>query len=277
MIVICRRTLSPPISPPFDPPIDTANKQSMSSNETKCNMAESENKNRVLFTLPNDEKEMNCCSAQNSDLGASDASSSSMKSSDGYLPTNEPTSSSSDSDIVFSSDEDVSSEDVEETIDFIRQKQGILKRASSVLFDHEETYDAATAKATSRMVETESRQNSIWMQAKRVIPQKKVPPRRLNLRRNASGPKRGGKKPLQPNPRDPTINLGKVGHVASSNFEESELSEGGDNDTTDGLPEVAFPQGQWMAQALIRSSSTDDNVVPECRSRCHPRKRLDDL
>ena len=213
-------------------------------------------KSQVMFTGV-DRNEIKSGTAENSDNTTSDASSSSMKSSDGYLPTNEPTSnSSSDSDIIFSSDDD--SEDVEETIDFIRQKQGILKRAASVLFDHEETYDAATARTTSRMAEAETKPGNIWAQAKRVVPQKKTSPRRVNMRRSTGGPNRGERKTVKPNPRHPNIQLGEVAQVASSKFDNSAPSEEDESSdgAVDGLPEVAFPQSQWMAKALIRSSST---------------------
>ena len=207
--------------------------------------------------------------AEHSDMTASDTSNSSDKSSDGYLPTTEPTSSSSDSDIMFSSDEDDAfSEDMEETIDFIRQKQGILKRAAGVLFDEEEIYNASTAKRTSHMTEAENPSSSIWEQAKRLVPQKKVPPKWTNIRRNFVENRRGEKKMLQPNPRDPAINLGDVGHVDSAVYDRSESSEESDNDDMDELPEVAFHQGQWMAQALIRSSSTFVSDQPSNPADC---------
>ena len=209
------------------------------------------------------------CNAESSDVTTSDSSSSSMKSSDGYLPTTEPTSSSSDSDVVFSSDEDdLSSEDVEETIDFIRQKQGILKRAAGVLFDQEEIYDASTAKETSQMAEAETPPTSIWAQAKKLLPQKKAPPKRGNIKRSAIVNRRGEKKTVQPNPRDPTIMLGGVGHVDSGVYDDDESSQEAENDTPDGLPEVAFPQGQCMAQALIRSSSSFVSSKPSNPADC---------
>lgn len=204
----------------------------------------------------------------------SDLSSSSDRSClDGYLPTNGPTSSSSsESDIQFSSDEDGWSEEgVEETIDFIRKKQAILKRAVDVLFDQEEDYDAATARATSRMEHAVLPPGSLWTQAKRVNPQKKNPSKgAAPSRRSTCGPNRGEKKTVQPNPRDLQINLGEVGHVSSGSFDQNAASaDDRDTDTSDGLPEVAFAQGQWMAQALIRCFSTFPTNTPadpnECR------------
>ena len=206
-------------------------------------------------------------SAESSDLTPSDASMTSLKSSDGYLPTNDPTS-SSESDLLFSSDEDASSEDVEETIDFIRQKQGILKRAASVLFDQEETYDAATARATSRITEPVNCPGSVWAQAERIVPQKRTPMRRINMRRNTSGPNRGAKKTIQPNPRDRSINLDEVRQMGSEQFDNVVPDESSTEETNDGLPEVAFPQGQWMAQALIRGSSASPVHSPSNPDDC---------
>ena len=200
---------------------------------------------------------------------ASEESSASMKSSDGYFPTNEPTtSSSSESDAVSTGSDDDSSEDVEETIEFLRQKQGILKRASTFLFNQEEAYDASTAKtAWQTNLRDTSSSVSIWNQAKRVVPQKKSMNATINVRRGGPGSNGGERKVVKLNPRDPTIDLGEVQQVSSANFGGGngidEEEEEDDSGSIDGLPEVIFPQGQWMAQGLVRSSDKFSTEGPQ--------------
>jgi hypothetical protein len=191
---------------------------------------------------------------------------SSSKSSDGYVTTDEPIS-SSDSGVCYSSeDDDSSSEDMQERIEFIRQKQRLMKRAASVLLGQEqEAYEAATARSASQVVGTQDKPDSIWTRAKRVLPKQSAAKKAL-ARRNLRGSNRGGKRTIQPSPVDPSINLANVNQVESEAFDRSTAIEEDENDAVERLPEVSFPQGQWMAQALIRSSSTDLPSNPsDCR------------
>jgi hypothetical protein len=202
--------------------------------------------------------------------GSASGSISSAKSSseDGYVTgTDEPNSSSDSGGVCYSSDDDddSSSEDMQERIEFIRQKQRLMKRASSVLLGQaQEAYDAATARTASQQVESQDMPGGIWCRAKRVLPKESAA--KKALARRAVRPNRGGNRTIQPSPCDPRINLDTVNQVEAEAYDRIAPIEEDENDEVERLPVVSFPQGQWMAQALIRSSSTDVRSNPsDCR------------
>jgi hypothetical protein len=186
-----------------------------------------------------------------SDLTNSDASSTSMKSSDGYLPSTDPTTSGSSSE----SDEDAS-EDMEEMIEFIGLKRRILKGASMFLFDHEDAYNASTARTTSHTMKPNELQGSLWTQAKGIVSQKALLQPRKGVKRGGLGFARASKKIVKPNPRDPKIDLNEVGHVDATQFDVENPRKESEDYRMSKLSDVTFFRGQWMTQGLVRSSNS---------------------
>jgi hypothetical protein len=107
-------------------------------------------------------------SGSNNNAAAADSSSSSSSDNNNNSSSNDP--------FFFLTDDD-DFENVQERIEYIREKQSILQRASAVLHDEEESYNAATARTSTRTpVELQAEldhqdEYTIWGEAKDILRQ----------------------------------------------------------------------------------------------------------
>lgn len=153
--------------------------------------------------------------------------------------------STSSSELPWSSEETSSDSEFEEfdaNLEYINQKQQLLSRASAI-FNGEDSYNAIHAIHDQTMPPPLS---TIWAEAKEYLCTNKRAKRGSKLR---SFPK----KPCK-SPRDPRIDLSRVNQSSAAIFDDT-------GNTKSALPlavtHLERLQGEWMAQALSKSSRTN--------------------
>ena len=186
---------------------------------------------------------------------------------------------SSETDATISSSDASDEEDVDDRIQYIHEKQQILKRAAAVLFS-EEAYEAATALETTKLSHASVPTSATWKEAMSVLQTFGQSPS-INSMTESSASSSSLGNPLRPSsrisgkkrksynksnncPRDPSINLSTVGRLSSVSYLQEQCYSSSteqimtqDNrvlELLSSMPPSIFQTGQWMAQALVRSA-----------------------
>jgi len=188
----------------------------------------------------------------------------------GYLSdANDSPSSDSSSEIYCVYDSENDDEEIDSHIEYIQEKQRILKRAADVLYQ-EDAYTASIA-----LNKPSATEGTIWQKAQGILRSLDQKPGDNETSTMRPPPARRGPvggslvKKNQPCPTDASIDTSTVQRISASSFATStiEADKGEELALLSSLAAPLFADSQWMAQALVWSAPSHPSIhaLQDCR------------